>query len=165
MGRVLQPDEKEKHRGMELPAVLIIALISFTIPIVAHLLMKNGDSETEPENNIVAMVDTSNSEQEPVQIIEVDQVLAAIGMLTQIITKDINIREAEIEQSKTLSISDEPHLQIQWLESPVMQAWEYNDRRRAWETVLPFRDSMRSQPTLVIGLREDGVVVWKRLER
>jgi len=51
---------------------------------------------------------------------------------------------------------------IFWMGSPVSQKWVFNEKKQAWETLLPYKESFKSPPTYVIGLRDDGVVIWKR---
>lgn len=54
---------------------------------------------------------------------------------------------------------------IEWINSPVMQSWIFNEKSGVWETVLNYKDSFRSSPTLILGLRQDGTVVWKRITK
>lgn len=54
-------------------------------------------------------------------------------------------------------------LTILWLDSPVTQEWEYDYQKDAWLTKRDTKDSYRSPPSMRLGMRSDGVVVWKRV--
>lgn len=60
--------------------------------------------------------------------------------------------------------NDEPELETTWLSSPVTRSWEYDEKRGIWKTD-KYEKSLQSTPSIIIGLREDGVVVWKKVER
>lgn len=61
--------------------------------------------------------------------------------------------------------SETPPMNITWMNSPVMQHWKYNESKALWEAIPSYKDSFRSSPTIIIGLREDGVVVWKKVTK
>lgn len=62
------------------------------------------------------------------------------------------------------TVSNEPELETTWLSSPVTRSWEYDEKRGIWKTE-KYEKSLQSTPSIIIGLREDGVVVWKKVER
>jgi len=49
-----------------------------------------------------------------------------------------------------------------WLDSQVTERWERIDER-SWQTVRPSLYGQVSDPNVRIGLRADGVVVWKEV--
>lgn len=136
-----------KHKSNLLP-LIITASISICIPLGLYSFLKPKQS---PEPMISNSYDPGYGQD--ILILEVLQ----------------NMPENIIKQLQSTSLSyniqsniETNELTVQWLDSPVMQNWLLNEKTRIWETALPYKDSFRSTPTLIFGLREDGVVVWKR---
>jgi hypothetical protein len=54
-------------------------------------------------------------------------------------------------------------IETTWLESPVTRSWEFDEKRGIWTTE-KYEKSLQSAPSIIIGLREDGTVVWKKIK-
>jgi hypothetical protein len=49
---------------------------------------------------------------------------------------------------------------VKWLESPLTRRWTFNSSRSVWESE-KLDQAVTSQPSIIIGLRADGTVIWK----
>jgi len=87
--------------------------------------------------------------------------IAIISVLLPFAGKTVLDMGGEPEDSETMSIKTVDTESILWLNSPVTQAWEFDPKKQTWQTVTSYKDSFRSPPSMVIGLRDDGVVVWR----
>lgn len=66
----------------------------------------------------------------------------------------VSTQAASINESKDETV---------WIGSPVVQNWEWDPSINAWKTLVPYDKSMNSRPSIQIGLKEDGTIVWKRV--
>jgi hypothetical protein len=130
------------RRPMSLRDVVYIGIISFFTPIVAQ---HNGLP--------ISFNNNSSSKEEIVSSIKENYGTNVLFEIEKI------IRELE-------SSSSPPNKEynITWLDSPVTQKWEYDYRKGYWTTQKNNAESFRSPPTIQIGLREDGVVIWKTIK-
>lgn len=62
---------------------------------------------------------------------------------------------------KTASVQT-PELTVFWLNSPMTQKWQFNSNNQTWSMVED--NGLKSLPTIVLGLRSDGFVVWQKIE-
>ena len=67
-------------------------------------------------------------------------------------------RPADLAPTATNTTHNE--LCVIWLESPVTERWRCIGSNH-WETLQPAIYGQRSRARVIIGLREDGIVVWK----
>lgn len=68
--------------------------------------------------------------------------------------KTVNIKTKDVTQ-------DTKPQRVRWINSPMTQDWALDKSSDTWKTVLPFKDSMRPNPSIKFGLREDGTVIWE----
>lgn len=54
-----------------------------------------------------------------------------------------------------------PSNTVKWLASPVMQTWRYDEENLVYQAVPNHKDSYRSLPSVQMGLRSDGTIVWR----
>lgn len=143
--------EKKKNKTVE---VLIIGLISLTLTLSAQFFIKKI-----PEKN------TSLNEKANYDV-GYGQDVIIFDILKEISYELKNIKSILPEISYS-SFSETNHYspEIIWLDSPVMQTWVYNEKSKIWETALPYKDSFRSNPTLIFGLRDDGLVIWRKIKQ
>lgn len=130
--------------------LIIILCISLLIPTSLHIVLKNNKSKDK--TTFEHSYDVGYGQD--VMIIELLKDISS--QLNNLKTEDISLNNIEVKPTN--------HNEIIWLDSPVMQTWEYNEKGKIWETALPYRESFRSSPTLILGLRDDGVVVWKKIK-
>ena len=77
-------------------------------------------------------------------------------------------RVIQVESQPVLVLEEDVTVQrssVQWLNSPVTQSWVWEADRFAWRRVPNEKDSLRFHPAFLIGLRDDGTVVWKVVEK
>lgn len=133
--------------------LLITACISFAIPFGLYYLTsqkssipKQSHQEYDPGYGRDAMI------------------LQALNEINERLHANLNLTLPAPEPAIMIQ-STSNNLEIKWVDSPVMQTWVYNEKARVWETAVPYKDSFRSSPTLIFGLRNDGVVVWDKVKR
>jgi len=78
-------------------------------------------------------------------------------------------RDIENEVNRRLSgftppSKPEPSPVELWLDSPVTKKWVYDYQNEYWTTPDKSSDSYRSPPSVRIGLRKDGAVVWQKVK-
>lgn len=154
---------QNKYRtSPKVPSYIIIGIISFGLIFGLHLILKSNQIKTIPDHRF----DVGYGYE-----INIIQSLNEISKSLNDLKKANNSSEYEETKISTLTTTQTNHVNmyinydtIVWLDSPVMQTWTYNEKAKVWETALPYKESFRSSPTLIFGLREDGVVVWKKIK-
>ena len=127
------------RRSMSLRDAVYVGIISFLTPMAAQ---HNGIS-----------IDFNKDDNVPAQVVIEENPIT--NVLVEI--------EKLFEQIQSAPITNEVDLGITWLDSPVTQEWEYDYQKEFWTTKRDQRESLRSPPSIRIGLREDGVVIWKKI--
>jgi hypothetical protein len=165
-------------------SLIKVALISFSIPVVIHLFLKN-ENYTEKENlNETNIVTTVAHDQNNLML---EQIIIKINSLSKNI--ESQSKQIESQNEKIQNISSKHSISIPeplpltapmsiskiqlpilepevlWLDSPVTQKWQWDSKHQAWMPVQSYKDSMRSTPSVIIGLQDDGTVVWKKLNK
>lgn len=149
--------EKKRNKIVE---VLIIGSISLIITLsIQFLINRPKDSYLHRDERLYSVGSTAKENYD----VGYGQDVIIFDILKEISSELKNIKSIFPEINYT-SFSETNHYspEVIWTDSPVMQTWSYDERARVWETALPYKDSFRSNPTLIFGLREDGVVVWKK---
>jgi hypothetical protein len=131
--------------------ILLVAGISISIPFGMHLLLKPKQSTP-----VIHYSPDPGYGQDVVLLQSLNDILNQL--------KDLKTEKQAVNLSLNYDIETNKTQDIVWLDSPVMQTWNYNEKSKVWETALPYKDSFRSSPTLIFGLREDGIVVWRKLK-
>lgn len=55
-----------------------------------------------------------------------------------------------------------PKTNIVWLASPITQNWELDEKNQFWKPIPKLNENYKYSPSIILGLREDGVVIWKK---
>jgi len=153
----LSARRNRNNNSVNYSKVLLIALISISIPFTVHLLLKNKDKKEEPIVRTESIIEPAIV----YTVVTETNVMNVVQTFTNYVTIT-NYALATITNHLVIATTNQ-NMYTQWLDSPVMQAWIQDDKTKMWQTALPYKDSMRSSPTLLLGLRDDGVVVWKRI--
>ena len=127
------------RRSMSLRDAVYVGIISFLTPMAAQ---HNGIS-----------IDFNKDDNVPAQVVIEENPIT--NVLVEI--------EKLFEQIQSVPITNDVEMSITWLDSPVTQEWEYDYQKEFWTTKRDQRESLRSPPSIRIGLREDGVVIWKKI--
>lgn len=127
------------RRSMSLRDAVYVGIISFLTPMAAQ---HNGIS-----------IDFNKDDNVPAQVVIEENPIT--NVLVEI--------EKLFEQMQSVPITNDVEMSIMWLDSPVTQEWEYDYQKEFWITKRDKRESLRSPPSIRIGLREDGVVIWKKI--
>lgn len=125
------------RRPVSLRDAVYVGIISFLTPIVAQ------------HNGLIP-----EKEKAPAPIEQAIDPVAQIESMIQSYFQQIE-SNPHLEESQEMSIT--------WLDSPVTQEWEYDYQKEYWTTKQKHSESFRSPPSIRIGLREDGVVIWKKI--
>lgn len=139
---------------------VLIGIISFIIPFSIYLISRlDVDNIPREPSPLIDPMTLSGKENDVI----IEQMLIKI----EDIISQLNTQQQAIVQSSPhpVKIFPEVEPQVFWLDSPVMQKWQWDAKERVWTTALPYKESMRSNPSIIIGLREDGVVIWKKIEK
>ena len=144
-------------------AMLVILAIAIGSPLLLHFLLKPKDTP-QP----VAVQQVQDHAQIPLVVTQ--QVFSGIQVVPQIITQQIlqvitqEVDRPVIIQQMPVAKPVETKLETQWLGSPVTQVWIWDRRKQIWENDTTYENSFRSSPTIILGLRSDGTVVWRKSE-
>lgn len=159
-----QPSNRQNDLLKKLEKILIIIGLSIGIVFALHFILKQKDDKVE-----AATITLPPPQPEPINTTDILELLKLVketstttNVHTITTTNVVNVTNYIIHEIKA-SVESNKNYYIQWQDSPVMQTWIKDDKTKVWQTALPYKDSMRSSPTLIFGLREDGVVVWKRI--
>jgi hypothetical protein len=156
-----------RNKGTSTKAVIVIALVSFSIPFTLHLALKTYNKKETAPAPVAVVQQPVIEEKENKEILMVLEVLKELNnnIVSNIPTQSLPIVSTETTQNLytiTSNLKQNEIKKVQWLDSPVMQTWIQDERTKIWSTALPYKESMKSSPSLRIGLREDGVVVWMK---
>lgn len=103
------------------------------------------------------------------EVDELKKIIEEIKTSTYINAYDAQLKaepEVEVLTGENNNVKlNEAELPTTWLNSPVTQAWTFDAKKQVWMTALPYKDSMRSSPSIIIGMREDGIIVWKKITK
>jgi hypothetical protein len=141
----------KESKSFSLRDMIFVGLISVLTPIAAQ----NGLISEEVASGLLPEA-TRVEPQQPQSTS--DQLLTILELVTKLNSNDVEPEEKEIPQvnSNTNSVS-------MWLNSPVTQKWTYDIEKDYWTTARDFEDSFKSPPSIRLGLRADGTVVWKKV--
>lgn len=151
-----------RNKNISFSVFVIIALISFSLPFLISTLIKKDSKTSELPTQFTQLQHQQNDANEQLFI-------KMMGMIKEIkeIKNEINKPQPSIPlpepEPAPMMTLDDRELEVVWLDSPVLQKWQLDPKTGLWHTALPYKDSFRSNPTIVIGLREDGVLTWKRV--
>lgn len=126
-----------------LKTIIIIAMISLAIPFTVHLYYKN-------ENNSKI----TYKYEDPGYGFE----LQLRQQLDQILLR--------LQDQQNVNVSSQAQINtnnVKWMNSPVTQEWVYDSNDDLWKTEKSYDRSLRSLPTIRLGLRDDGVVIWEKV--
>jgi hypothetical protein len=132
-------------KPLTLRDIVYVALISFLTPFAAKYGLTVGDS-----------FDNNN---DPLPIVEQQTPKDQVSMIFDLATK-----LTELSQPQPTPIDAKENAEVEmWLDSPVTQRYTYNYDKEYWSTSKEFKDSFKSPPSIRLGLRSDGTVVWKKV--
>jgi hypothetical protein len=144
-------------------SLLKLAIISVMVPICIHLVFKNRvdiNEPSEPKPFIKTDVDDSVVKLKDI----VDDLIAFNNELIQTFnTNTLGTTQVKVLKKEEKTEQNNNEKETFWINSPVTQAWTFDEKKQTWVTVLPFKESMRSTPLIHLGLRSDGMVVWKKV--
>lgn len=158
-------ENRRNRHGMPMKSVITIALISFAIPFGLHLLLKQRSEQTKQDQQISEYNKEVGTEQmlarilEAVQAMQVNTLTNIVEINPPVFTPFTNYVTLAVETNTTTPPK------VEWLASPVTQAWKWDSLRRVWITTEKYQDSMQANPSIEIGLREDGLVVWRKVNK
>jgi hypothetical protein len=159
-------------------AVIIIGFISFCVPILLSVIIKPKPTTpldvTPPMSQTNIIVHTNNiinSELDPIldTILQLKKEIEAQRDIIHRLSKPLPIPEPQpLTTPMTLTAPIKLELpildpEVLWLDSPVTQKWNWDSKNKNWLPVPSYKDSMRSTPSIIIGLRDDGVLIWKKV--
>lgn len=149
-----------RHKKTNLKSIIVVAIISFCIPIGLHFILKNNYT-IKQEKPIEQLNQTNQTE------VLLEKLLTAIdNMQRQNITNNSPIESnAVVSYVSSIKTNNNIPPSVEWLASPVTQTWKWDGMRRVWTTTEKYEDSMRANPSIEIGLREDGIVVWRKINK
>lgn len=164
MGRVTNNNNGKKP--LTLRDIVYVALISFLTPFAAKYGLNVGDDfslgSDKPLSEISVKANDNYLLPQPfgaspsIQQSTEDQV----SMIFDLATKLADLSNPAVESVSPQSI---PKVEM-WLDSPVTQEWIYDYEKDYWSTAKDWKDSFKSPPSIKLGLRDDGTVVWKKIE-
>jgi len=120
--------------------ILILGAVSIGSPMLLYMMLR------PPSAPLVQMADP----------------ITVYTTVTNYVTRTNIIIETIIKEQEPEVPLEEAPMAIQWLSSPVTQSWRWDDSKQVWFPSPNLKDSYRPQPAVLMGLREDGVVVWRR---
>lgn len=143
-----------RNGNSKIRGILVISLISISIPlsffIYGNFFNKKNDVKSEIKNDrIYDQIEMVN--------LKIAELINSINNIQR--SNAIEVIEPKIE-IKSEEITE---LNIRWLNSPVTQVWNFDNENKMWFLNDKYGNNLRSVPTVIIGLREDGVVVWKNV--
>ena len=130
----------------------VILAISIGSPLLLHYWLKPKEVSPQP----VVLQQIATSPQVVTQQVFQPIVQSVTQQVIQVVTQ--YMPHVEIQQFR---IAEE--VKPIWLGSPVTRAWQKTGDN-SWETIGNQFTSLHSPPTFKIGLRSDGVVIWKKVE-
>lgn len=142
-----------KNKNNILP-LIITAVISICIPFGLYSVLK--------PTTVIEPVTTNSYDPGYGRDI---MIIQAIQTMSDDIISSLNQLAIPVPEPAAMIQANVVSNNVTWLDSPVMQAWIYNEKARVWETAVPYKDSFRSSPTLIFGLRDDGVVIWNKVSK
>ena len=138
---------KIEGKSAKAKAFLIILAVSVAFPLAIHYILKEPNPIRVDEIPPAAGPNT-------IEHVYLDTLNTLIGKIDYLVTQQENYLGAH-----TL-VESEEELDVLWLASPVTQAWKYDESDMIYRPAS--KDNYRSPPTIQIGLRSDGTVVWRK---
>jgi hypothetical protein len=151
---------KVAGKSGKIKALLIILAVSVASPLALHYALKEKAPDPPPPPPPLTEVELPPAKEDTLSDVYFEKLDLLVDKVTELSIKyddQILLREFE---STTQTVPEEENLTINWLNSPVTQAWKYDEDDMAYKTAS--KDSYRSPPSIIIGLRSDGVVVWRK---
>lgn len=160
---------------LNIKAIAIILAISIGSPVILHFLMKPKD--VVAVQTVSAPIVQQTPQVVPIQIITQQVIQVVTQQIIQVVTQQITntpvvnttqdrfITELQnIVQSLTNKPPD-PKAGVYWLASPVTQSWYWDTRKQTWKNESSYMESFKSPPNILLGLKADGTVVWRKIEQ
>lgn len=145
--------------------IAVVGVISiFSVLMLSFILKQYNQPQQHiqqslPQPQIIKVESPSNSNEEIMKIL-----IQLLTNKTHEIVKDSNpVIKTTLIPEPVLTPTSELY-ETQWLSSPITQVWEWDDRKQLWVMPMKYPDCLRSPPSIIIGLRSDGTVIWKKVK-
>jgi hypothetical protein len=164
-----------EDKKRKIKAFLVILAISIGSPLVLSFFLKQSNKPEETEKiSTVQTVQPGNSDaivralanNNKLLTDRIDQLAEAIGSIPH-----ANRIAQEAPNIQTLTLPPPPapdpppaDLHIDWMESPVTRIWYLDQTKSFYESSPDEKKSHQWWPNILMGLCEDGTIVWKHRE-